>query len=243
MPPIIVGHRGVAATHPENTAASIKQAARLGLKWVEVDIQITLDNQLVVCHDHTLNRCSNGQGRIDQHTLAELRQFDFGSWKSEHFRGETLLTLSELLTLTEQYHLNVNLEIKVDTRHQAAHVVELVKATLVTRQVDPERVLLSSFSHAVTLELAKHLPQYRRGVITDNLTPEDVAQLTAIQAFSCHVNYQTLTQTQLDKLKQQGIQVWCFTVNDAQAFTLFDQVNAIFTDEPQMLFSKARQAS
>ncbi|MFA0621332.1 glycerophosphodiester phosphodiesterase family protein, partial [Vibrio sp. 10N.222.49.A4] len=102
MSSIIVGHRGVAGTHPENTKASIEQAAKLGLKWIEVDIQPTQDDQLVVCHDHTLERCSDGKGRVDEHTLAELRQLDFGSWKSEQFVGEKILTLKELLALVEQ---------------------------------------------------------------------------------------------------------------------------------------------
>ena len=75
----IIGHRGVAGHHPENTKVSIEAAAKLGLEWVEVDVQPTKDNILVICHDHTIDRCSNGSGRIDEQTLAELRQFDFGA--------------------------------------------------------------------------------------------------------------------------------------------------------------------
>ncbi len=73
---LTVGHRGVAGTHPENTKASINQAISLGLKWIEIDVQPTKDDVLVVCHDHTLERCSNGKGRIDEHTLAELEALD-----------------------------------------------------------------------------------------------------------------------------------------------------------------------
>ncbi|MCV5942927.1 glycerophosphodiester phosphodiesterase family protein, partial [Escherichia coli] len=77
-------------------------AIDLGLKWVEVDVQPTKDNVLVVCHDHTLNRCSNGKGRVDAHTLKELRQLDFGGWFSEDFAGETIMTLEELLSLATE---------------------------------------------------------------------------------------------------------------------------------------------
>lgn len=97
MPSIIVGHRGVAGTYPENTRVSVQAAINLGLSWVEVDVQPTKDNVLVVCHDHTIDRCSNGKGRIDEYTLAELKQLDFGAWFDPRFTGESIMTLEELL--------------------------------------------------------------------------------------------------------------------------------------------------
>ncbi|MCW1890488.1 glycerophosphodiester phosphodiesterase family protein [Vibrio chagasii] len=69
MSSIIVGHRGVKGTHPENTKVSIEQAAKLGLKWIEVDIQQTQDDELVVCHDHTRAARRDGKGRVDEHTF------------------------------------------------------------------------------------------------------------------------------------------------------------------------------
>ncbi|MDF5393565.1 glycerophosphodiester phosphodiesterase family protein, partial [Vibrio parahaemolyticus] len=102
METLLIGHRGVAGSYPENTKISIQAAIDLGLKWVEVDIQPTKDNVLVVCHDHTVNRCSNGQGRVDELTLEELKALDFGSWFSTDFSGEKILTLDELLTLATE---------------------------------------------------------------------------------------------------------------------------------------------
>lgn len=232
MSPIIVGHRGVAGTHPENTGASVKQAAALGLQWIEIDIQITQDNQLVVCHDHTLERCSDGSGRVDNLTLAELRRLDFGTWKSEDFAGEGILTLSELLALTDELSLNVNIEIKVDSKHQPEHVVGLLKSELTRLNVDTDKVILSSFSHSVMEHLAKHLGKYRLGVITDQLTQEDLTLLTSIDAYSCHINHQALSESGLTTLRKLEVEVWCYTVNKPEEFPLLNQVNAIFTDYP-----------
>ncbi len=67
----IVGHRGIAGHYPENTRVSIEAAIELGLNWIEVDIQPSKDDVLVVCHDHTVDRCSNGEGRVDALTLSE----------------------------------------------------------------------------------------------------------------------------------------------------------------------------
>lgn len=232
MSSIIVGHRGVAGTHPENTKASIEQAAKLGLKWVEVDIQPTQDEQLVVCHDHILERCSDGKGRVDEHTLAELRQLDFGNWKSEEFSGEKILTLSELLGLVEQHGLSVNLEIKVDSRHQAPHVVDLLHSELIRSNLDTDRILLSSFSHQVIVEIAHHLPRYRVGVITEQLTQADLMLIDKVKAFSCHMNYEHVNQSDLDTLNEAKIQTWCYTVNDPSRFKFLSKVDAVFTDFP-----------
>ncbi|TCN73992.1 glycerophosphoryl diester phosphodiesterase [Vibrio crassostreae] len=237
MSSIIVGHRGVAGTHPENTKASIEQAAKLGLKWIEVDIQPTQDDQLVVCHDHTLERCSDGKGRVDEHTLAELRQLDFGSWKSEQFAGEKILTLEELLALVEQYDLSVNLEIKVDSRHQAPHVVDLLHSELIRSNLDTDRVLLSSFSHQLVAEMAHHLPRYRVGVITEQLTQDDLLLINEVKAFSCHMNYEHVIQSDLDTLSEANIQTWCYTVNDPSRFEFLSNVDAVFTDFPNKFSS------
>lgn len=232
MSSIIVGHRGVAGTHPENTKASIEQAAKLGLKWIEVDIQPTQDDQLVVCHDHTLERCSDGKGRVDEHTLAELRQLDFGRWKSEQFAGEKILTLEELLALVEQHDLSVNLEIKVDSRHQAPYVVDLLHDELIRSNLDTDKVLLSSFSHKVVAEMARHLLRYRVGVITEQLTQDDLMLINEVKAFSCHMNYEHVDQNDLDTLKEANIQAWCYTVNDPSRFKFLSKVDAVFTDLP-----------
>ncbi|PMH23719.1 glycerophosphoryl diester phosphodiesterase [Vibrio lentus] len=237
MSSIIVGHRGVAGTHPENTKVSIEQAANLGLKWVEVDIQVTLDDQLVVCHDHTLERFSDGKGRVDEHTLAELRLLDFGRWKSEQFTGEKILTLTELLSLVEAHDLSVNLEIKVDSKHQAPHVVDLLHTELIRSTLDTDRILLSSFSHQVVAEMAHHLPRYRVGVITEQLTQADLMLIDEVKAFSCHMNYEHVDQNDLDTLKQANIQTWCYTVNDPSQFKFLSKVDAVFTDFPNQFSS------
>lgn len=77
---MIIGHRGVAALAPENTLSGINAAADLGIKWVELDVQLTRDNVPVLFHDESVNRCTNGIGRLDLFTLAQLRELDAGAW-------------------------------------------------------------------------------------------------------------------------------------------------------------------
>ena len=145
MSPLIVGHRGASGTHPENTKASIQAAAEMGSAWVEIDVQPTKDEVLVVNHDHTIERCSNGHGRIDAHTLEELRQLDFGGWFDEKFANERILTLNEMLKLAEEQKLGINIEIKLDTQEPKMVVAKIVEALRDT-QLDKEKILLSSFN-------------------------------------------------------------------------------------------------
>ena len=125
----IIGHRGVAGHYPENTQVSIEAAAKLGLEWVEVDVQPTKDNILVICRDHTIDRCSNGSGRIDEQTLVELRQFDFGAKYGDQPHQQSIMTLAELLLLAHELNLKLNLELKVD-RHNKARIAQLLKHDL-----------------------------------------------------------------------------------------------------------------
>ncbi|SON52324.1 glycerophosphodiester phosphodiesterase family protein [Vibrio tapetis] len=230
--PLIVGHRGVAGTHPENTKASINQAISLGLKWIEIDVQPTKDDVLVVCHDHTLERCSNGKGRVDEHTLAELEALDFGRWFAADFAHEPILTLAELLTHASQHSLHINIEVKID-RHDPAHVVTLLAAELKRANVNRDLILISSFSHDVVKQLSEKCGGYRLGVISDDLSDEDCALLAQVSAFSCHLYYKNTTQDTVAKLKDSGYQVWCYTVNEPTSFALLHDVDAIFTDYPQ----------
>jgi glycerophosphoryl diester phosphodiesterase len=232
MKPIIVGHRGIAGRYPENTQVSIQAAIDEGLKWVEVDIQPTKDGELVVCHDHTIDRCSTGTGRVDSLTLAELKALDFGGWFGGEFANQTILTLDELLQLAKQYDLKLNLEVKLDKSVAKAVVTELA-LKLKQNAVDPKMVLLSSFSADVMRELASKCSAYKLGVITQQLTDSDIQLMNEINAYSCHLYHALLTEQQIRQLKLMGRQIWCFTINEPTSFAFEADIDAIFTDYPE----------
>lgn len=231
MSVIYVGHRGVAGTHPENTMVSIQQAHALGLQWIEVDIQPTKDDVLVVCHDHTVNRCSNGKGRIDELTLEQLRSLDFGAWKSESFAQERIMTLAELLDYCHQNNMCVNLEVKVD-RHDTRHVVALLKSVLDTHPIDKECLIVSSFSAEVMQALFEAKLGTRLGVLAKRLNRKTIASIQNVNAFSCHLDYKWLTTNDINMLRELEVEIWCYTVNNPILFRHLDKVDAIFTDHP-----------
>jgi glycerophosphoryl diester phosphodiesterase len=107
----ICAHRGAMDTHPENTLAAFKEAVRLGAHMIEFDVRMSLDGHLLILHDETVDRTSNGQGKISELSLDEVKQLDAGSWKAEKFSGETIPTFQEALAvMPENIWLNVHIK-------------------------------------------------------------------------------------------------------------------------------------
>ncbi|EEZ88037.1 conserved hypothetical protein [Vibrio harveyi 1DA3] len=231
MTTLLIGHRGVAGKFPENTKVSVQAAIDLGLNWIEVDVQPTKDNVLVVCHDHTVNRCSNGKGRVDQMTLSELKALDFGRWFSDEFANESIMTLSELLELAAENDLNLNIEVKVD-HHSANDVAQMVAQTLLDGPLPKERILLSSFSHDVIRALHKHCEGYRLGVLSEFFTRKDRLLLEEVDAYSCNLNINWVRSRQINKLQQAGYKVMCYTVNNPNKLKHLPILDGIFSDHP-----------
>lgn len=107
----ICAHRGAKETHPENTISAFKEAIRLGAQMIEFDVQLSKEGELVIMHDATVDRTTNGKGEVAELTLPELKLLDAGSWKSEKFVGEKIPTLKEVLQIMPQnIWLNIHLK-------------------------------------------------------------------------------------------------------------------------------------
>lgn len=112
----IVGHRGFRSRYPENTIPSFEAAVDWGVDAIEFDVHPTKDRKLVVTHDHTVNRCSNGDGYVHDMTFDEIRKLDFGGWKAPEFAGTQIPTLEETLDciLSKKPEFYLLIELKED---------------------------------------------------------------------------------------------------------------------------------
>ena len=237
MTTLLIGHRGVASKYPENTQVSIQAAIDMGLTWVEVDVQPTKDNILVVCHDHTVNRCSNGKGRVDCMTLSELKALDFGRWFSNEFAHESIMTLSELLELAAENSLNLNIEVKVD-HHSPEDIARMISQTLQQGPLAKSHVLLSSFSHEVIRSLHTHCEDYKLGVLSEFLSRKDRLLLEEVNAYSCNLNINWVRSRQIKQLQQAGYKVMCYTVNNPNKLKHLPTLDGIFSDHPSRFMQK-----
>lgn len=126
----ICAHRGAMDTHPENTISAFKEAVRLGVQMIELDVQLTADDHLVVLHDNTVNRTTNGQGKISNYTLEQARLLDAGNWKSSDFKRERIPTLREALSVIPgNIWINVHLKGGAEMGEKVARVLVDEKKT------------------------------------------------------------------------------------------------------------------
>ncbi|NOX64972.1 MAG: glycerophosphodiester phosphodiesterase [Chlorobi bacterium] len=107
----ICAHRGANETHPENTLTAFKEAVRLGANMIEFDVRMTKDKKLVIMHDKTVDRTTNGSGAVSDLTLEEIKSLDAGNWKNKKYAGEKVPTFKETLEIMPQnIWLNIHLK-------------------------------------------------------------------------------------------------------------------------------------
>ena len=166
--PLIIAHRGDLSTAPENTLAAFQRAWDAGADGVELDVRITKDGQLVVFHDRTLERTSNGLGPVGNFTLAEIRSLDVGSWFGPAFKGETAPTLDEVFeTLPHDYLINVEMKVIFKGMKQIAHLV----VETIARHARWASTLVASFNPLALYQLRRLEPRISRGYIWSKRHP------------------------------------------------------------------------
>ncbi|ASJ08776.1 glycerophosphodiester phosphodiesterase [Thermococcus siculi] len=159
---LVLGHRGYSAKYPENTILAFKKAIEAGADGVELDVWLTKDGEVVVIHDETVDRTSNGNGKVKEMTLEELKSLDFG-------KGEKIPTLEEVFeALPEDAIINVELK-DVDAVKKAAEIV---------KSHNPSRVIVSSFLIDALREYRKYDRETRMGLLIDR--EEVLSQLPAL---------------------------------------------------------------
>ena len=203
---------------------------------VELDIQMTKDKQLVVCHDPRLERVSNGHGWVKDYTLDQLKALDF-SCGNKDFKGVKIPTLAEVFDLLKDTGLTVNVELKKDVPFSG-----MEKAVLeLTREKDyVDRVIYSSFNH-LSLELIRLMSkQARIGFLLLRTIPNLLDSAQKLKVNALHIPYADLKKPGLiEKCRDNKIELNVWTVNtEEQAKNCAELgINAIITDHPD----KARQ--
>ena len=141
---LIFAHRGASGYAPENTMAAFRLAVEMGADGIELDVHFSKDGELMVIHDSTVDRTTNGTGRVDQMTLQELKALD-ASNGMEGFPGSVIPTLDEVYDLLRDTGLQVNVELKTD---EGMYPGIEEKCLAVAREKGmSERVIYSSFNH------------------------------------------------------------------------------------------------
>ena len=212
MPQWVYGHRGASGYAPENTLEAFELAVQQGAHGVELDVHLSRDGELVVAHDETIERVSDGTGRLCDHSLSELKRLRFNKTHPE-YQNARIPTLGEVFELLAPTGLKVNVELKnslIDYPDLEARCVELAARMGMT-----QRVLYSSFNHHSLLRLKAIDPSIPCGILYEctMVKPWEYAHALGMNALHPHFS-ELLIPGECDSAHALGLEVNPWTVND-----------------------------
>jgi glycerophosphoryl diester phosphodiesterase len=241
--PLVVAHRGASAELPEHTLDAYLQALDDGADGLECDVRLTRDGHLVCLHDRRLNRTSNGRGRVSDHTLDQLSQLDFGSWRGTG--PAPVLTLDRLLGAVREVATGEPVRLLVETKHPTRfgpHVERRLVALLHRHRLaapaagDPVRVTVMSFSPLAIRRIRRLAPALPTVLLLEFIPPG--LRLGRLP-FGARIAGPSIGLVRarpglVPALQAAGNQVYVWTVNEPADLELVvrQRVDAIITDRP-----------
>jgi glycerophosphoryl diester phosphodiesterase len=231
--PWIIAHRGASAYAPENTMAAFRRAVSLGASFIETDLQLTRDARLVAMHDATVDRTTNGHGLVKEHSLAELRELDAGSWFDARFANERIPALEEIMAFAREADVVFYLEVKPADTWGVEHA--LVGA--LQRLNEAARAAVLSFDLNALANIRRLDPTFIGGYLFENSPQNPVADAVRVGARQLAPHHKELSRELVDAAHAAHIQVVTWTVNEPEAMraALATGVNGVMTDYPDRL--------
>jgi len=244
LPPVI-GHRGAAGCAPENTLAGLRKAKELDFRWVEFDVRLTADGEMILLHDGRLDRTTNGRGKAALLPLEEIRRYDAGRRFGAFFRGERVPTLAEAVALLGELGIGANVELKA-VRGREAETGAMAAALL--RRVWPPQLpapLISSFSPNALAAAQACAPRIGRGILFHSVPKNWRLLAERLGCVTIHADHRNLCPALVAEIRESGYPLLAYTVNDpAWAYTLFCWgVTSVFSDVPHILSAAAESAT
>lgn len=215
--PLLFAHRGFSGMYPENSPLAFQKVIEeTTCDGIESDVHITKDGQLVIFHDASVERTSNGSGWIKDKTFEEMLQLDIGSWKCPEFAGQHVWTFGQLLDFCKETKLLLNLELKnYEIFYEGLE--KMVIDEICSHQMQ-DQVFLSSFNH-ISMQACKEInPEIKTGLLYDKPLLEIARYIERSNADNIHPRYMLLQyQPELvDLYHSHGMRVNTWTVNDEE---------------------------
>ena len=235
--PVVTAHRGFSGQHPENTLLAFSKAYELGVDCIEFDVRESSDGELIIIHDATLDRTTNGTGRVDQNTISELKRLNASYWQGPHDSGRRLSKpstdvkipmLEEVLTAFAG-KVGLNIQVYADRQESLERIVQIYN-------------LYDLRSSAFLM-----LRTFAEGALVRAMSPdvavcigEDRANLDRHLSFGVDFiqpTKQCLTDKYIRRLAESGIPANVFFANDQQtmAWLIEQNLSGIMTDVPDVL--------
>jgi glycerophosphoryl diester phosphodiesterase len=237
-----IAHRGASGHAPENTMAAFRRAVELGAGFIETDLQITRDAQVIAIHDFTLDRTTNGKGQVHLLTLEEIRALDAGSWfkngGANSFSGERIPTLAEILEFAEKQDLIFYLEIKSGPAWGVEHAV----VAALRDQNASARVVILSFDPTALGTVHRLDSTMMTGFLCEHPSNDLVERTVRAGARQLVASGDLITHAVVEKAHRAGLQVVAWTINEQEQMQRLIAAGAdgIITDYPDRLLNILR---
>ena len=236
-----IAHRGFSSQAPENTSAAFDKAIENDFLYIETDVQLTSDNIPVIIHDETVDRTSNGKGKVSEKTLSDIKKLDFGSWFSPKFKDQKILTLSELL---KNYNNKIHLvlELKSDQSDLPKQVSALIEnenwdkiAGNPMSQIPGLTIV--SFHLEQLLRSVELMPVVRHGWLVGELTDTDIDIASKLGIQGIFPYAKTTSEHSVKYAKEKGLFVAVWGIQNAEEVVMLKKigVSAVTTDWPDQI--------
>ena len=223
----VIGHRGAAGLEPENTLRSVRRAIELGVDRVEIDVRVSKDGRLVIMHDETVDRTTNGHGYVSELTFDELRSLDAGM-------GEKIPTLEEILRFTMG---KAKLEIELKVPEATEPTIQLVE------ELNAEKnVIVISFIHELLERVHDLNPNIRTGALFFEVPKDILQRALKVHAGSIHVYYRNVNSDLVKEAHKSGLEIAVWNPNRIEEMRemIGLGVDAIGSDRPDVLIRLLR---
>ncbi|MDN0039942.1 glycerophosphodiester phosphodiesterase family protein [Bacillus aerophilus] len=236
----IIAHRGSSSAAPENTIAAFDVAVEQGADYIELDVQMTMDQHIVVIHDDTVERTTNGNGLVKSYTLDQLKKLDAGSWFDQQYTNERIPTLQEIL---ERYSQRIGILIEI--KHPKRQIgIEKAVARIINQFAYSRHIIIQSFDVHALQRIKAFAPSLRTALI---IKP-DAFKLTKrkLTTYSSFANCLNMKKTMInrwwiDRIHTFGMDVFIWTVKDQKTAHRIKKypIDGVVTDNP-LFFQKEK---
>jgi glycerophosphoryl diester phosphodiesterase len=224
----VIGHRGAAGYEPENTLRSFRRALEIGVHGIELDVHLSKDRRVVVIHDPTVDRTTNGHGYVRDLSFEELSKLDAGM-------GERIPLLEEVMDLVKDRAI-LQIELKGEgTEEPVLRIIE--------ERGFVNRVVLTSFFHNRVKKVKDLNPRIRTGILIVGRPLDPVHMAKVAKADAIHINYMTVDRELVDEVHREGLQVTVWNADEPKDINAMIDlgVDAIGSNKPDIVFSCLRK--
>lgn len=229
-------HRGSLTEAPENTLPAMEKSIQHKVKGIELDVQLSKDNRLIVVHDHCLSRYNkNALGLIKDYTLEKIKNIDVGSSFSKNYEGVTLATLEEVLQMVPK---DIVLNIEIKNRPIVYEGIEEILIDCLQQYNRLDNVLISSFDHAALKKVHNIEPNLKLGLLLNHKFPKPwiYAKNCGMNITSIHPSIKFTNRKLVDESHKLGYKVYPYTVNKVKTYNRLMNigVDGVFSNNPQI---------